>query len=150
MSWRLAAAGLLALGACAEIGAEVAPEDLEFEAIAASYNRAFEQSFTEAPFEFGSMAVIAEEAGELTSWNFYPCQGGQGVCSGSPHGPAGRLYRSPDWYVLTGLHGRTFWLSFGGDGYVERNDHYVPLAWNARVNGTGIGTEPVLETPFPH
>lgn len=150
--------GLLALGACAQIGAEpvppidfsVAPEELEAGALAASYQRTFERSLTEAPFEFGSMSVVATEDGQLNTYQFFPCQGGQGVCSGGPQGPAGRLYRSPDHYVLTGLHGRTFWLGYGGDGYVERNDTYASLAWNARSLGTGDGTTGPLETPYPH
>ncbi len=156
MSWRLAAAGLLILGACAEAGfgpgpeAGISPDDLEWRALTASYNRTFERSFTEEPFELGSLSVIAEEAGELSTYNFYPCQGGGAVCSGSPQGPAGRLFRTEDSFVLAGLHGRTFWFSYGGDGWVERNEQFVPMAWNARDNGTGDGTEPVLETPYPH
>jgi hypothetical protein len=152
MSWRLAVAGLLALGACAQIGAggEVSPEDLEWRALSASYNRAFGQSFTEEPFELGSLSVIAEEGSELSTYNFFPCQGGQAVCSGGLNGQAGRISRTPSYFVLTGLHGRTFWFSYGGDGWVEQNEQFVPMAWNARRNGTGDGSEPALETPFPH
>jgi hypothetical protein len=150
MSWRLAAAGLLGLGACTETLTPVAPQDLEWRAITEAYSRAFEQSYSEEPFEFGSLSVLAEEAGELSTFNFFPCQNGRAVCSGSPQGPAGQLSRTPRYFVLTGLHGRTFWFSYGGDGWLERADQFVPLAWNARINGTGDGTEPALETPFPH
>jgi hypothetical protein len=152
-----AALGLLGLAACAEIGAEplpnvlrstpVAPEDLELASVNASYQRAFERAYTEEPFAAGAMAVIAEEAGELRTFDLVPCQGGQAICSGAS---AGQLWRSPDWWVVKGLHGRIFWLSYGGDGYLERNGTLIPLAWNARANGTGPGTEPSLETPFRH
>ena len=72
------------------------------------------------------------------------------VCSASEAGPVGQLLRSPDWFVLQGLHGATLWLSYGGDGYLERNGTYLPLAWNGRINGQGPGDDPVLETPYPH
>ena len=160
MSWRVAMTGLVLLGACAVQGLEPLPtvppfelasvaQELEFPVIRDRYNRAFEQAFTEEPFETGTMAVIAEEGGELSTFRFVPCRGGA-VCSGSEAGPAGRLLRSPDWFILTGLQGATFWLSYGGDDYLERNGQYVPLAWNGRINGTGPGDAPVLETPFPH
>jgi hypothetical protein len=150
--------GLLVLGACAQLGLEplpptdydVAPGELEFDASVEAYQRTFERSLTETPFEFGSMSVVATEDGQLSTYNFFPCHGGRGVCSGSPQGPAGRLFRSPQHYVLTGLHGRTFWLGYGGDGYVQRGDSYVSLAWNARRLGTGDGSAGSVETPYPH
>jgi hypothetical protein len=150
--------GLLALGACAQLGLEpfpptdfaIAPEELELDAGVEAWQRTVERSLTESPFEFGSMSVVATEGGELQTYNFFPCQGGQGVCSGSPQGPAGQLYRSPQHYVLTGLHGRTFWLGYGGDGYVQQGGRYVSLAWNARPLGTGNGGTPSMETPYPH
>lgn len=160
MSWRMAMAGLVLLGACAEAGLSPLPpvppfelasvaEELEVPVIRDRYNRAFEQAFSEEPFEEGAMAVIAEEGGELATFRFVPCRGGA-VCSGGETGPVGQLLRSPDWFVLKGLHGATFWLSHGGDGYLERDGTYVPLAWNGRINGTGPGDAPVLETPYPH
>jgi hypothetical protein len=141
--------GLLALGACAQTDLEPIPA-ANFAVAPEAWQRTYERSLTEAPFQFGSMSVVATEAGQLQTYNFFPCQNGQGVCSGSPQGPAGQLYRSPQHYVLTGLHGRTFWLGYGGDGYVQRGDSYVSLAWNARSLGTGDGSTGSLETPYPH
>jgi hypothetical protein len=152
-------AGLLLLGACTQLGGEplppadlsVAPEDLEFASVNAGYQRAFEQSYTEAPFANGALAVVApDDLGEIATYRLVPCQGGLAICAGSDRGPAGQLRRTADWFVLTGLYGRTFWLSYGGDGYVERNGQYIPLAWNARPNGTSDGDAPALETPYPH
>lgn len=155
MSWRKAVAALLLLGGCAELG--LPPVDpvaieaqLDPEVVWAGYQREFERNYTEEPFDRGSLALVATEDGELRSWLLAPCQAGAAVCGGSPGGPAGRLLRTPDYVVVEGLYGRRFWLSYGGDGYVERQGTYVPLAWDARENGTGPGTGPVLETPDRH
>ena len=64
-----AMAGLLLIGACTQLGGEplppvdtsVAPEDLEFGAINAGYQRAFEQSYGETPFANGALAVTAPD-----------------------------------------------------------------------------------------
>lgn len=151
-----AAAALLLLGACAQVGTAPPPTRAEVAAalapaaLAEGYNRAFERSFTEAPFEFGSLAVVTtEEDGDLATYNFFPCADGRAICAGSAQGPAGRLLRTPRYTVVEGLHQRVFWLSYGGDGWAERNGTFVPLAWNARVLGTGDGTEPSLEEPAP-
>lgn len=153
-----AMAGLLVLGACTQLGGEplppvdasLAPGDLELQTLSAGYQRAFEQSFGETPFANGALAVTAPDGlGEIATYRLVPC-GGSAICAGSGRGPAGQLRRTPDWFVVTGLYGRTFWLSYDGDGYVERNGQYIPLAWNARPNGTGDGDAPSLETPYPH
>lgn len=154
-----AMAGLLLLGACAQIGAEpvppldlsMEPAELELASYRTAYERNFERSFTEAPFANGALAVTApDDRGDLATYRLVPCHGGQAICAGSEQGPAGQIRRSPDWFVVTGLYGRTFWLSYGGDGYAERGGQYVPLSWNARPNGTGDGDAPALETPYPH
>ncbi|EYD74348.1 hypothetical protein Rumeso_04033 [Rubellimicrobium mesophilum DSM 19309] len=152
-------AGLLLLGACAQLGGEpippmdtsVAPESLEFANVRADYDRAVEQSFTEMPFANGALSVTGPDGmADLATYRLVPCRGGQAICAGSDAGPAGQLRRTPDWFVVTGLYGRTFWLSYGGDGYVQRGGEYWPIAWNARPNGTGDGDAPSLETPYPH
>lgn len=158
MSWWKAAAALAALGGCAELDPTpdwpgngfTSQEALEAPALPASYQRTFEKVLTEDPFANGALAVVATEGGELRSWIFVPCRGGAAVCGGSAEGPAGRVVRTPDYVSVEGLYGRRFWLSYGGDGYVERQGIFVPLAWDSRPNGTGPGTAPVLETPFPH
>ena len=154
-----AMAGLLMLGACAQLGVEalppadtsVTPEQLQFANIRAQTDRAFEQSFTETPFANGALSVVGPDgSADLASYQLVPCRGGQAICGGSAQGPAGQLTRRPDWFVVTGLYGRTFWLSHGGDGYVQQGGEYWPIAWNAQPNGTGDGGAPAMETPYPH
>lgn len=153
------AAGLLLLGACTQfggeplppMGADLTPETLEFRNLSRGYVRAFEQAFSRAPFADGAIAVTAPGGlGEIDTYRLVPCQGGAAICGGSESGRAGQLSRTPDWFVVTGLYGRTFWLSYGGDGYVERDGRYVPLAWNPREDGTGSGDAGSLETPYQH
>jgi len=152
-------AGLLLLGACSQSGQRTFPsddgmiavDDVQFISLSSGYDRAFERTFTEAPFQNGALSVVAPNGpADLASFTLVPCRGGQAICGGSEQGPAGQLTRTPDWFVVTGLYGQTFWLSYGGDGYVERGGEYIPLAWNARPNGTGNGDAPSLETPYPH
>lgn len=144
MSWWKAAALLGLLAGCAEMGTPSG------EAVLAGYQRSIDRTFTEAPFARGALAAAARENGELRTFNLVPCQGGAAVCAGSAQGPAGRLTRTPEYFVVDGLYGRRFWLSYGGDGYVERAGTYIPLAWDARVNGAGFGTDGAIETPYRH
>lgn len=158
MTWWKAIAALALLGGCAELGlpptspaeALALEERLAAPVLWASYQREFERTYAEEPFEVGSLALIATEDGELRTWSLVPCQGAAAICGGNASGPAARLLRTPDYFVVEDLYGRRFWLSYGGDGYVERQGTYVPLAWDARPNGTGPGFDPVLETPYPH
>jgi len=154
-----AMAGMLMLGACAQLGTappvsdevSVRVRDAQYNTVSPSYDRTFERSFTETPFANGALAVTgADGLGDLATYRLVPCQGGQSICAGSEQGPAGQIRQTPDWFVVTGLYGQTFWLSYGGDGYIERNGQYTPIAWNARPNGTGDGDAPTLETPYPH
>lgn len=147
----------LALAGCEAAGLEplppVAPFDpasLEFAAASDSVARTAEQSWSERPFANGSLAVVAIEGQDLSTWRLVPCRGGEAICAWDQQGPVGQLRITPNYYVVTGLFDRTFWLSYGGDGYVERDGRLVGLAWNSRTAGTGIGTDPVLETPAPH
>jgi hypothetical protein len=152
-------AGLLMLGACSQLAQEppvsdeasVRARDAQYNTISPSYDRTFERSFTETPFANGALSVTgADGLGDLATYRLVPCYGGQAICAGSEQGPAGQVRQTPDWFVVTGLYGQTFWLSYGGDGYLERNGQYTPLSWNARPNGTGDGDAPALETPHPH
>lgn len=144
MSWWKSTAALALLAGCAQVGAPPGGTVL------AGYHRAVDRTFTEEPFARGALAVVARESGELRTFGLVPCQGGAAICAGSAQGPAGRLSRTPEYFVVDGLYGRRFWLSYGGDGYVERAGTYVPLAWDARINGTGFGIDGALETPYRH
>ena len=152
--WTRAARG--ALGLALLLGAACAPlppdtrERIEFQPLVTEYRRQVERDFTEAPFERGAMAVVAAEGPELRTWRLVPCRGGAAVCAGSERGAAGRVTVTPDWVVVDGLHGRRFWLSYAGDGYVQRGRTLVPLAWNSVVDGTGDGMAASLESPASH
>ena len=154
MSWRIAMAGVLLLGGCAGLGLPARPTDsepiqgpLDQVPLLDRLHVAADETWTEAPFENGALALVASEGGELKTWTLAPCGAGV-VCAGDARGPVGQLSRTREYVVVDGLYGRRFWLSWGGDGYVERDGTYVPLAWDARPNGTGEGFDPVLETPF--
>ena len=149
MTWWKAVTGLILLGGCAELGMPVAGP-LDAGAVVSEQQKAFDQTFTEAPFARGPLAVVASEGGDLGTYTLVPCRGGATVCSGSAQGPAGQVFRTDEYTVVDGLYGRRFWLGYGGDGYIERQGIYVPLAWDARPNGQGPGFDPVLETPFRH
>lgn len=158
MTWWKAMAALALLVGCAApapgpgpaAGALALQERLGAPVLWASYRREFERTFAEEPFGRGGLALAASEGGELRSWSLVPCHGAAAICGGGAGGPAARLLRTPDYLVVEGLYGRRFWLSYGGGGYVERNGTYVPLAWDARPNGTGPGQDPAVETPFRH
>lgn len=155
MSWRIAATGLLVLlGGCAAVG--LPPTPTSSESIQGPLDQVpllgrlhvdVDETYTETPFENGVLALVASEGGELKTWTLAPCGSGA-ICAGDAQGAVGRMSRTREYVVVDGLYGRRFWLSWGGDGYVERDGTYLPLAWNARPNGTGVGSEPVLETPF--
>ena len=143
-----ALAGMALVAACA------LPPDTEeriaFEPLVLDYRRQVERDFTEAPFARGAMAVVAAEGPEVRTWRLVPCRGGATVCAGSGTGPAGRLTVTPDFYVVDGLYGRRFWLSYAGDGYVQAGRILAPLAWNSLVDGTGDGMAAALESAASH
>lgn len=161
---RLAAAAILSalgLGGCAEVArldAAATAGGLDYAVLEARALRAFDEAYLERPFANGSMAVLATEGGEVSTFHLAPCRGGLAICAGGPHGPAGTLRVSPDWHVVEGLYGRTFWLSYAGDGWLERGGQVIPLAWEARREGPGpdglgegeTGDDAALERPVPH
>ena len=122
-------AALLALSACA--GYEVRPlNGEEWWNATATPRRAYAAVFQDIPFEEGPIAVIASEHGELRSWTLAPCAGGTTVCAGNIHGRRGHLDITPDYRIVSGLYGRTFILSPGGNGGLRRPGHPdVQLAW---------------------
>lgn len=104
--------------------------NLSSEAIDRAAYRAFASAHSEMPFEFGAMSVVAAEDGELHSYTLVRC--GDAVCAGSAHGPRGQVESTPDYVIVSGLYGRTFWLSPGGDGALTRSSgETVPLAWDS-------------------
>jgi hypothetical protein len=127
----IAALGLMALSACQ--GFQAQGDALAASAEQAVYDgtyavgRVYADTFQDAPFDSGPVTVLAEERGELRSFQLTACRGGTHVCGNR----AGHLQRAPDYYVVSGAYaGRTFYLSPGGDGYIKRNGEYLPLAWN--------------------
>ena len=140
-----ALAATLALTACA--GYEVRPltdADLQFlywDTIVADTRREYATQFQDKPFEDGPIAVIASEHGQLRTWTLAPC--GSTVCAGGPHGARGRLELTPDYWIVSGLYGRTFILSPGGNGGLRRPGHPdVQLAWET--------IEPIVSPVIPN
>ncbi len=151
MTWLgpVTALSLVALTACAPTVRLPRPEATAI--VPASRTDAFVQrNFLETPFADGPLAIEAVEGGRLVSWDIAPCRDGGAVCAGNGQGPVGQVRRTADFVVVTGLHGRTFWLSWGGDGYVGQGSRILPMAWAARVDGTGVGVTPTLESSVPH
>ncbi len=132
MVWMAAAGAAMALAGCEPLldGIEVgqAANGLEYPVLERNTYRAWAASFQTAPFANGAVSVVAREGDFLRTFSQVPCQGGAAVCS--PSGRVGHLELTPDYAVVSGLYGRTFWLSPGGDGALVRGAVTVPLAWN--------------------
>ena len=104
---------------------------LTFEQTPLPATRAYAATFQDQPFDTGPVSIVAEEYGELHTYTLAPCRGGATVCQGSAHGRAALLQWTPDYAVVTGAyHGRTFYLSPGGDGWMKRHGQLIPLAWD--------------------
>lgn len=101
-----------------------------FEAIDRAAYRGFASTYSEMPFDFGAMSIVAAEHGEINTYTLVRC--GEAVCGGSAHGPRGHVETTPDYVIVSGLYDRTFWLSPGGDGALVRSSgETVPLAWDS-------------------
>ena len=145
---RLAALALpRVLTACA--GYEIRPlsqEDLRvlsWDTIRADTRRAYAAAFQDIPFEEGAISVLASEHGQLRTFTLAPCASGSHVCAGGPHGPRGHLEVTEDYWIVTGLYGRTFILSPGGNGGLRRPGHPdVQLAWET--------VEPIVPAVIPN
>ena len=135
----IAAMAALTMAAGCETGS-VAP-DLEqiesdlnnrftFAPIERAAYRSYAAAYSEMPFAEGAMSIVAAEQGEMRTYRLVPC--GETVCGGSAHGPAGRVETTADYVIVSGLYGRQFWLSPGGDGALIRSDGAtVSLAWDS-------------------
>lgn len=121
------AVALTALTACAETA--LTPESLTFDTITRDTDRAVSLGFRQMPFAQGPLSVVVAERGRLLTYRLVPCQEGRAICAGTARGRAGGLQITPDHYIVTGLYGRIFFLSPGGDGWLRHGNVDVPLAW---------------------
>ena len=121
----------LALTACASSQAvHRSAADAILEGRALTIHNAWERTFEEVPFARGAMSVIATEGDKLRTFRLVPCHDGI-VCAGSERGRHGTVEVTDSFFIVRGLYGRTFWLSAGGDGALERHGRVVPLAWDS-------------------
>ena len=128
MRFVLAGIAFAGLGACltqdlSQAWAEVSSINLLTET-----RRGYEESYLDIPFEAGAVVAIAEEHGDLHTYSLTPC--GEGKICGL-NGRAGDLQRTRDHFVVTGAYPeRTFYLSPGGDGFLNWRGENRDLAWN--------------------
>jgi len=123
---RMLLAGLLLAG-CAAVEQ---PERLEIANLALAAERVFADEFLAIPFAGGPVSIVAAEHGRMRTYMLEPCRDGTRICEAGLRGPQGMLTLTPDYRVVTGLYGRTFYLSPGGNGAVYRNGVYSTLAWD--------------------
>ncbi|PHP28447.1 hypothetical protein [Limimaricola cinnabarinus] len=109
----------------------VLPPDAELRALPEP--EPFAAEYTENPFEMGPVSVIApDRRGAMATWQLIPCREGRAICV---DGHAGQLSVAGETYVVSGVHGMSFHLMTGGEGFVTRSgggkfaDRQVPLAW---------------------
>jgi len=123
----LAAASLIGLGACTTldaVGAQIGAADLP-----KATDRAIDDAFRSQPFEGGRVYVVANEHGDLHTYSLTPCRGGTHICGGT--GRVGHMERTADYVIVTGAYrDRTFYLSPGGDGYLNWRGVRRDLAWD--------------------
>ena len=128
MRLSLGIAVIMGLGACSLEDLNRANSQIENLDIVAETRRAFADSYQDQPFEGGVVYVIAEEHGDLHTYSLTPC-GVDRICG--PDGRAGQVKRMGDHIVVTGAYpGRVFYLSPGGDGYLNWRGVNRDLAWN--------------------
>ena len=114
----IAAAGLLS--ACT-----VRPEPAT-DALSVAMQRVYAENFQDHPFDSGPVSVISSEHGDLHTFKLRPC-GGNHICG--TH--RGHVTRTQDLWVVKGAyHGRTFYFSAGGDGWMEGPSGLIYIAWN--------------------
>lgn len=129
----LAVAAATGLSGCEYLidGVEVGQlgADLEYPMLERGAYRAYASGVSETPFAGGPVSVIAAENGHLGTWRLTPCGGGTAICADTS-AQAGQIELTPDYAIVTGLYGRTFWLSPGGDGAVVSGGVAWPAAWD--------------------
>ncbi len=129
MRMRLALAGLIVLGGCAETTVQGTVAAIETLDLVAETRRDFAAAYQDQPFDTGTVYVVANEHGDLHTYSLTPCRGGTRICGGA--GGVGHLQRTLDYDIVTGAYsGRTFYLSPGGDGILKWQGVSRDLAWN--------------------
>ncbi len=124
-------AGLAALLAGCSGGGAITPESLAYANLSAELRRAYAASYLDQPFADGPVSVVAEERGEMKTFILVPCRGGDHVCAGGLHGPAGHRTDAPDFVSVQWIYGgRVFLLEPGGGGVLRHAGRDTPLAWD--------------------
>ena len=129
-------AAMAMLSACSTTGVQstlatldAQARQLEVQNVRNSFRRVVDDNYRELPFDEGTVFVVANEHGDLHTYSLTPCHGGTRICGGSGH--VGRVERTLDHFVVTGAYrDRTFYLSPGGDGFLNWRGVNRDLAWN--------------------
>jgi len=119
---------LFGLSACSSAFFQNTLSEAENLDLLAETRRTYAESYLDLPFEDGIVHVVAEEHGDLHTYSLTPC-GVNRVCG--PDGRSGTVQKQDDHFVVTGAYsGRTFYLSPGGDGFLNWRGVNRDLAWN--------------------
>lgn len=125
----IAVAGLMALGACTTADLDTLGTQIGAINLIKDTDRAFDQAYRDLPFDSGPVYVVANEHGDLHTYELTPCRGGTHICGSNGH--AGHVKRTADYFIVTGAYrDRTFYLSPGGDGFLTWRGVNRDLAWN--------------------
>lgn len=123
-----ALSGMVVLGACSSADFATFRSDVETLDLLAKTDLAIDEAYRDLPFDGGTIYVVANEHGDLHTYDLTPC-GGNHICGGTGH--VGHVQRTADHFVVTGAYrDRTFYLSPGGDGYLTWRGVNRDLAWN--------------------
>lgn len=124
----LASVVLAGLGACSTQNLTQTGPQIENPNLFTQARREFEIAYLDKPFDTGVVYVVAQEHGELHTYSLTSC-GVERICG--PNGRAGHVERTRDHFVVTGAYpDRTFYLSPGGDGFLNWRGVNSDLAWN--------------------
>lgn len=125
----IALASLTALGACMTIDQDALGARIEAVNLLDETRRDLDEAYRDQPFDTGTVYVVANEHGDLHTYSLTTCRNGTHICGGT--GRVGHVERTLDYYIVTGAYrGRTFYLSPGGDGYLNWRGVNRDLAWN--------------------
>lgn len=120
--------GLVAMCACSSANVTTTRTQIETLDLVAETRRDYDVAYRDLPFDGGTVYVVANEHGDLHTYDLTPC-GGTRICGGTGH--VGQVERTADYFIVTGAYrDRTFILSPGGDGYLNWRGEYRDLAWN--------------------
>ena len=117
------ASGCVALLALAACGGKPLPAFWDSDV----YQAYYAENYQAHPFDDGPVSIVTAEHGEMRTYHLKPCRNGTRVCGNR----AAELVKEQHYYVVSGAyHGRAFYLSPGGDGWLKKGDTITPLAWN--------------------